>query len=829
MSFDFKSIEPSSPDDRPVDPIEIFHSLRVKDPSVNDLWFAQGQALEEWHADRGESDIAISLNTGAGKTLVGLLLAQSLVNETDGLVLYACNSIQLVEQTCEKATGYGLDVTHYYRQEFSNSLFRQGKAPCITTYQALFNGRSRFFKEEIAAVIFDDAHTASDALRDQYSLTIGVGEFTSTFFEIFSVFKDYFHKADRGIRFDEIADRSSEWILLAPSFEVLRHKEHLLAILREANLSEYLSTKFAWEHLKDNIEQCAFFLSEGSVTITPPYIPVSQLPYFNKTPRRVYLSATLGAEDSFIRTFGKQPSKVIAPKTNAGECERLILFPRLQKSIANSDVEFTKTTVSRYKTLFLTPTYKRAEVWKDIVVPPERDKVAEAVSSFRESKGKADKLILTARYDGVDLPGDTCRMMVVDDLPSKSNILDRYLWSFLKMSKTLRSIIASKVIQSFGRISRGNSDYGVVFTTGQGLVDWLLTPDNMASLPDFLQKQIILGIQISESATSDEYPSIINSVLERKKEWLQSYEKFIKSQYTKTLSRNIELEMTIAIAEAEFSEHYWNRNYKKAAKKLMSVLAKSKELSSSTEAWHSYWIATSYLMDGDEKSANNYFRMACSAQSELPRPLLDDSSETVTIQAQNISLQFIESPKGDYMLPKGFDAALQPIISMHSTSSRYEESIRALGLYLGAKSTRPEKEFGTGPDVLWEFDGFCICIDAKTDKGEGSEYRKKDDIGQMSDHIEWVKRNIQTAEIIPAFVGPILPASKSSNPSSDLCVISKEQLNHIAQAVQASYRDLASNAMPLNLGKLITEEINSSALTSSHIKSIAQQHRLIDL
>ncbi len=61
-------------------------------------------------------NILQSRRVPAGKTLVGLLIAQSLANDTCGKVLYACNSIQLLEQTRDKAQGYGMDVTPYFRQ-----------------------------------------------------------------------------------------------------------------------------------------------------------------------------------------------------------------------------------------------------------------------------------------------------------------------------------------------------------------------------------------------------------------------------------------------------------------------------------------------------------------------------------------------------------------------------------------------------------------------------------------------------------------------------------------------------------------------------------------
>lgn len=122
MPIDFSKLKAAPKQNRPVDPITIFRGLRVADSSINDLWLAQGDALRGWHEKREEKDVAISLNTGAGKTLVGLLIGQSLVNEMRSSVVYACSSIQLVLQTAKKAEGYGLPSTTYVRGEFSNDL-----------------------------------------------------------------------------------------------------------------------------------------------------------------------------------------------------------------------------------------------------------------------------------------------------------------------------------------------------------------------------------------------------------------------------------------------------------------------------------------------------------------------------------------------------------------------------------------------------------------------------------------------------------------------------------------------------------------------------------
>src|SRR5437870_5491426 len=118
MPIDFSKLSPVRSSKRPVYPVELFQSVKVKDHAINDLWLAQGDALRLWNANRNNMDVAIVLNTGAGKTLVGLLAAQSLVNEAAGHVVYACGSIQLVEQTATKAKGYGLEVATYFKGKF---------------------------------------------------------------------------------------------------------------------------------------------------------------------------------------------------------------------------------------------------------------------------------------------------------------------------------------------------------------------------------------------------------------------------------------------------------------------------------------------------------------------------------------------------------------------------------------------------------------------------------------------------------------------------------------------------------------------------------------
>lgn len=71
----------------PIEPGEIFRRL-PKPEGFNDIYTSQEQVLESWFERRNDTDVVIKLHTGGGKTLVGLLMAQSTINETKEPVLY---------------------------------------------------------------------------------------------------------------------------------------------------------------------------------------------------------------------------------------------------------------------------------------------------------------------------------------------------------------------------------------------------------------------------------------------------------------------------------------------------------------------------------------------------------------------------------------------------------------------------------------------------------------------------------------------------------------------------------------------------------------------
>jgi superfamily II DNA or RNA helicase len=131
--------------DTPESPEALFRDLRPRDRAVRDLYLRQGDVLRAYHAlEPQPPDVALELPTGAGKTLVGLLIAEYRRRALDQRVAYLCPTVQLARQAGAKARGYGIEAVVLVRQqrewdpaEFAR--FQRRRAIAISTYSAVFN------------------------------------------------------------------------------------------------------------------------------------------------------------------------------------------------------------------------------------------------------------------------------------------------------------------------------------------------------------------------------------------------------------------------------------------------------------------------------------------------------------------------------------------------------------------------------------------------------------------------------------------------------------------------------------------------------------------
>jgi replicative superfamily II helicase len=140
---DFKKLREGKGKPRPIIPRDIFNAL-PKPPGINDLYASQAEVLDIWFGRRSDRDVVIKLHTGGGKTLVALLMAQSVMNEHVEPVLYLAPTNQLVGQVLAMSRDYGIPALPYAKGQPLPGEFYDGKSVLVGAYETLFNGRSRF-------------------------------------------------------------------------------------------------------------------------------------------------------------------------------------------------------------------------------------------------------------------------------------------------------------------------------------------------------------------------------------------------------------------------------------------------------------------------------------------------------------------------------------------------------------------------------------------------------------------------------------------------------------------------------------------------------------
>ena len=271
----------------------------------------------------------------------------------------------------------------------------------------------------------------------------------------------------------------------------------------------------------------------------------------------------------------------------------------------------------------------------------------------------------------------------------------------------------------------------------------------------------------------------------------------------------------VALAEARFGEALWNRDFQSSALILQNALDDAFDLSQSTGAWLTLWLGFALEMTGDREGAREHYVKAHGNQRNLPRPQPEHASASAPVSDQILNVQqqmWVGHPR-----PSAVQAPrtlIKDLTALNGSGSvpQTEEALRCLGQYLGLESTRPDKEFGKGPDVLWlGKNGCAVCMEVKSDKQPTSPY-SKDDVGQLHNHIQWVKDSHEVSEVIPIFVGPLLTASNQASPSPDMRGVELGEFEELGKKLVSALRDVARGAIPLSLGNDLHEGMKNRGL-----------------
>lgn len=227
----------------------------------------QAQVLTQWHEDkRAKRDIVIKVNTGGGKTIDGLVILQSYLNNGIGPALYVAPSVYLVAQVVEEAGKLGIPVT----TDPDSVQYRAGEKIGVVTAARLFNGRSIFSdnrppgtRAPIGAVVVDDAHAAVDTIRQQLSLTIPRSN--PTFDDLLKLFRADIATQAPDVLLD-IEDNQGSGIVRVPFWSVRSSIDMLRSVLRKHVPDN--AKDFSYDAIRDVLALCRVVFTRSAITVT---------------------------------------------------------------------------------------------------------------------------------------------------------------------------------------------------------------------------------------------------------------------------------------------------------------------------------------------------------------------------------------------------------------------------------------------------------------------------------------------------------------------------------------------------------------------------------
>ena len=369
--------------------------------------------------------------------------------------------------------------------------------------------------------------------------------------------------------------------------------------------------------------------------------------------------------------------------------------------------------------------------------------------------------------------------------------------------------IANRLVQLFGRINRGRNDYGVFLIAGDKLSNWIGRERNLALLPELLQQQILIGREVQAGLRSDansgaEVIEVIDQILRRDKGWLDYYQREVKlAKIDQThLDRVNSAEPALieaTLSEAKYAAAMWSNDPMSARQELEDSVDKTSVYDVRLAGWHSVWIGATYDYEGDSESALREYANAMRRLNRsmiLPRKapnvgaIKDDSHEQSAFGS--FLIEFFSYPPG-----QKFDSKLRKmtdnlLLIESESSNQAEAGVRQLGELLGLTATRPDDEFGAGPDVLWydEAKKIMLGFELKTNKNDPATYHKRE-ISQGHHQLEWMRQNYGVfINLGLIYVGHDGTVDSAATPSDNMVLCSVESLASLRDKVIAIVKDL---------------------------------------
>ncbi|KYC35735.1 hypothetical protein WA1_08000 [Scytonema hofmannii PCC 7110] len=658
-----------------------------------------------------------------------------------------------------------------------------------------------------------------------------------------------------------------QWVEKIPTPFLYERLEEITRILDTHINKDISDLYYSWSVLRDHLFSCHIYSSYHSILIRPVLPPTRTHQPFSNPKQRIYMSATLGEGGELERLAGTEKIfRLPVPDgwDQQGIGRRFFFFPERsldEQASLNLGIDMIKETP---RTLVLVPNDSTANQLEIQISTATSYKIFDA-KEIEHSKQpfiseERAVAIVANRYDGIDLGGDECRLLIVKGLQKSINLQEKFLVTRMPASILFNDRVLTRIVQAVGRCTRADNDYAAVVVLGAELNSFLLDKDKRKYLHPEIQAEIEYGIEQSKDVQESDFIENLQIFLKHKEDWNEAEKEIID------LRDNLEqfqlpgldkLQASVA-HEVRYQNALWSGNFEKAVEECRSVLSSlSGDDVKGYRAFWCYlagsaaWIAAQRGIASMEGVARDFFQRAASTTEgvswlyQLSRLSIEEDQENQVDKFRLTSvIEGLESQLSQYgnyndqkfeAQVKGILDNLQRVKDTQKDSKAFENGHERLGRLLGYQAGNSNGD--ADPDPWWiAYDDFCIVFEDHSTDNHGNPLGANK-VKQATLHPNWIKQNISSlckkSEIIPVVVTPCKSITNGAKPHTQgLCYWNQQDFQAWAEKAITVLREL-KRSFPgeanLEWRKRAMQAYQDNGLDPASLAKNLRKRRLADL